>query len=410
MSFTMAAAPQYRGKQLWFFSLLATLALPISTARAQSFFYYDANGHSQGKVVCTEQSCEVFANSTSIGMVSSDGTAYDHDGNRLGHTSEYGQNWRPASFWIRPSLPENSESSADPQGWSLPLDEALQSDAVGGDVDRVQVRALQAAAIAYGLQQNFVSASDTDLHHRAGSRFVSARESDPDLKTVPAVIVYDADQNAYVMLHGIWVLAIGKASNSNQVTLWWPGSDQIETAVAPLTTVVQTLNTAGIVLPTNDSDRVQHLPVHAASEVSGGNATTGAICLSGDPRMRDMVADAMQSWREMKLDCSDAGNDLVLTVTPTGRWIAVLQDDDAHGWHFHNPKTAFEAIAVLRDRAGQELWRVRKESWTGRGDRTHVAREIAKSFKKFYAAYHPPSPRDSASAKPQSRSAIAGTP
>jgi hypothetical protein len=112
-----------------------------------------------------------------------------------------------------------------------------------------------------------------------------------------------------------------------------------------------------------------------------------------------MVADAMQSWREMKLDCSDAGNDLVLTVTPTGRWIAVLpdQDDGTRGWRFHYPKTAFEAVAVLRDRAGQELWWARKESWTGRGDRSRVAKDIAKSFRKFYAAYRP-QPHDSASA------------
>ncbi|HKD92669.1 MAG TPA: hypothetical protein VKB56_12215, partial [Terriglobales bacterium] len=315
-----------------------------------------------------------------------------------------------ANFWIRPTLPENSLSSADPEGWSLPLNEALRSDAMGGDVDRMQVRALQAAAIAYGLQQNFVSASDPELRHRATSHSASQHESDPEPKTVPAVVVNDAAQNAYVLLHGIWVLAIGKASNSNQVTLWWPGSDQIETAVAPLATVVQRLNAAGIVLPGSDVDRVQRLPVQEAGEVSGGDAAVGAVCLSGDPRMRDMIADAMQSWREMKLDCSDAGNDLVLTITPTGRWIAVLPDDDTRGWHFHYPKTAFEAIAVLRDRAGHELWWVRKESWTGRGDRSRVAKEIAKSFKKFYAAYHPPSPRDSARSSPASPGVIRDAP
>lgn len=379
----MAAWPQGGGTQRWIFGLVATAVLLLGwhSLAAQTLFYYDANGHAQGKVVCTDQACEVFASSTSIGKVTAQGTAYDETGYRIGHTSGYGQNWRPGNFWIRPELPAAPESSADPQGWAVPLQEALHSDAVGGDLDRQQLRALQAAAIRFGSQQKFVAASDPELQRRA-----SSHES-ADANTLPAVVVHDGNRNAYIMVRGVWVLAVGKASNSNQVTVWWPGSSAIETAVAPAATVSQTLAAAGIVL-SEESARVQRLPI-AVQAQNAQAAKETRLCISGDARLRAVIENEMQSWAQVKLDCSDAGNDLVLSVNPTGRWIAVLQADDATPVRIHYPSTAFEAVGVLRNRAGQELWWIRKEAWNGRGDRTHVAQQIAKAFKKFYSAYPP---------------------
>ena len=106
------------------------------------------------------------------------------------------------------------------------------------------------------------------------------------------------------------------------------------------------------------------------------------------PKLRGVVEDAIQSWHRLNLNCSDGGNDLVLSINPTGRWISVLQLEDEPS-RFRAPRTAFEAIAVLRNRAGQELWWVRKEAWNGRGDRTQVARQIVKAFKKFYSSHVP---------------------
>lgn len=384
MACTMAARQHLGGTQRLIVAATAVLALAAACS-AQTFFYYDANGHSQGKVVCTEQWCEVFASSTSIGKILADGTAYDQDGNRIGHTSQYGQNWRPGNFSIRPTLTSEAGSSADPSGWPVPLEEALRSDAVGGDVDRTQLRALQAAAIAYGAQHNFVSAADSELQRRAAA----PHQPSTDANTVPAIVVHDSDQNAFVMLRGVWVLTIGKASNSNQVTVWWPGADQVETAVIPLSSVMQALGAAGIVLAGNDANRVQHLTLRESRAlIATDNAAPSELCVSGDPKLRVIVEDAIEAWHRLKLNCSDAGNDLVLTVNPTGRWISVLQLEGEPS-RFRAPRTAFEAIGVLRDRAGQELWWVRKEAWNGRGDRTQVAQQIAKAFKKFYSAHLP---------------------
>jgi hypothetical protein len=200
------------------------------------------------------------------------------------------------------------------------------------------------------------------------------------------------------------VLAIGKASNANQVTVWWPGADQIETAVASLSEVVETLNAAGLSLSADEAPQIQHLPLRV-SATDSLNAKPATVCVSGDPRLRSIVQDAMRSWRGMQFTCSDAGNDLVLTVAPTGRWIAVMPlEEGTAPIHFHGPQTAFEAIAVLRDRAGQELWWAKKEAWTGRGDQTHVAQQIARSFRKFYSTYVPPQ-RAASLTKPGSGSA-----
>ena len=380
----MAARLHLGGTQRLTLIAIAVLLL-AAVSQTQTFFYYDANGHSQGKIVCTEQACEVFASSTPLGKVLTDGAAYDHEGYRVGYTSQYGQNWRPGNFSVRPELANNAESSADPHGWAVPLQEALRSDALGGDVDRTQLRALQAAAIAYGSQHNFVSAADSELQRRA----VAPHDNNRDSNTVPAIVVHDSDHNAYVMVRGVWVLAIGKASNSNQVTVWWPGADQVETAVAPLTDVMETLSSAGLVLSADDANRVQHLPVQDSQTIATANLPKpDQVCVGGDPKLRGIVEDAIQSWPNVKLNCTDGGNELVLNVNPTGRWISVLQLEDEPS-HFRPPRTAFEAIGVLRDRGGHELWWVRKEAWNGRGDRTHVAQQIAKAFKKFYAAYTP---------------------
>ncbi|MBV8208319.1 MAG: hypothetical protein JO041_16160 [Acidobacteria bacterium] len=366
-------------------SLAAALLFLPASAASQTFFYYDANGHSQGKIICADDACEVFANSTSLGRVAADGTAFDAGGTRLSQTADYGRNWRPGNFSVRPELPPQDESSADPEGWRVPLEEALHSDAIGGDLDRLQLRALQAASIAFGAQHDFVSAADAKLQRRAG-----ARDSFGDSNIVPALVVHDANQNAYIMLRGMWVLAIGKASNSNQATVWWPGSGRVDTAVAPLGSVVAALNAAGIVLSNDDSGRVQEVPLRAGSALSSAPAPAEpTLCVSGDPRLRGIVQDAIQAASHLTLECSDAGNDLVLSVNPTGRWIAVLQPDDPQPYHFRYPRTAFEAVGVLRTRAGRELWWVRKEAWNGRGDRARVAQQIARAFQKFYASYAP---------------------
>jgi hypothetical protein len=382
MSCTMAARQHLGGTQRLLLAAIAVLGLATASS-GQTFFYYDANGHSQGKVICTEGGCEVFASSTSLGMVLADGTAYDRDGYRVGYSSQYGQNWRPGNFSVRPALPAaEAGSSADPNGWPVPLQEALRSDSVGGDIDRVQIRALQAAAIAYGAQHNFVSAADAELQRRA----TAPHQPNVDATTVSAIVVHDSDQNAYVMVRGLWVLTIGKASNSNQVTVWWPSADQVETAVAPLTEVMQMLGAAGIVLSSDDANRVQHLTLREAR--AADYAPPSELCVSGDPKLRAMVEDAIEAWHRVKLNCSDAGNDMVLSVNPTGRWISVMQLEGEPS-RFRAPRTAFEAIGVLRDRAGQELWWVRKTAWNGRGDRTQVAQQIAKAFKKFYSAHAP---------------------
>lgn len=360
--------------------------LLASVSHSQTFFYYDSNGHSQGKVICTQQACEVFASSTSIGQVLADGTAYDHEGYRVDRTAEYGQNWRPGNFSVRPVLANDAVTSADPHGWAVPLQEALHSDALGGDLDRTQLRALQAAAIAYSSQHNFVSAADSELQRRAAAH----HENDPEANTVPAIVIHDSDHNAYVMIRGMWVLAFGKATNSNQVTLWWPGADRVETAVAPLSGVMETLNTMGLVLSEDDADRVQHLPLQSAERVAMADfAKPAEVCVSGDPKLRGIVEEAVQAWPAIKLNCSDGGNNMVLSVNPTGRWISVMQLEDEMPHFRYSPRTAFEAIGVLRDGTGHELWSVRKEAWNGRGDRTHVAQQIARAFKKFYSAYAP---------------------
>ncbi|HZU23222.1 MAG TPA: hypothetical protein VE998_10355 [Terriglobales bacterium] len=379
MAFTMAARRHLVGARPAINLAIAVVVL-VAAASGQTFFYYDANGHLQGKIGCTEQVCEVFAGGTALGSVTGDGTAFDAGGSRLGQTEEFGQNWRPGNFSVRPALPAEAHSSADPQGWAVPLEESLRSDAVGGDLDRAQLRALQAAATAYGWQHNFVSAADSELQRRASA----PHEANAGVNAVAAVVVHDSDHNAYIMVRGVWVLAVGKASNSNQVTVWWPGAEQVETAVAPLSAVVAKLNAAGIVLDADDSNRVQRVrvPQNAAGPFDAGRPAE--LCISGDPKLRSIVAESLASVRSLRLNCSDGGNDLVLSVNPTGRWIAVMQLDDEP--HFGLPRTAFEAIAVLHDRAGQELWWVRKEAWSGRSDRTRVAQQIAKAFRKFYAS------------------------
>lgn len=368
----------------WFFCSVATV-VPLLAAwlSAQTFSYYDANGHSQGKIFCDDVECEVTAGSTAIGRVTADGTAYDSEGNRVWQAPDYGRNWRPGNFWVRPELPKHAGPSRDPNGWAVPLEEALRGDAVGGDLDRLQVRALQAAAIAYGQQHKFVSASDADLWRHAAA----PHDNDPDANTVTTVVVHDADGNAYVMLRGICVLVIGRqnpAGGSGEVTLWWPGSDEMQEARGSFIEVTRTLAADGIVLASDDSNRVQHIPLRAITSSPLGSAN---ICVSGDPKLRPLVSRAMQEIRNLTLECSDAGNDLVLSVNATGRWIAVLPSDDGSSqFHYRYPHTAFEAVAVLRDRAGQELWWVCKEAWTGDNDRLRVARQIAKALKKFYSA------------------------
>src|SRR5437763_10351270 len=131
--------------------VFATIAVacwvPLALAAVpQKFLAYDAAGNNQGYVSCSSFACEVFTSaSTPLGSVRRNGLVTLR-GRERGYVAGYGENWRPADFWVRPAIEQATAEPGD--DWATALAVALSgADPTPPDEQhRLELMALQAVA------------------------------------------------------------------------------------------------------------------------------------------------------------------------------------------------------------------------------------------------------------------------
>jgi hypothetical protein len=357
--------------------VLATMVVacctPLVFATAvQKFLAYDAAGNSQGYVSCTVFTCDVFTSaSTHLGTVARNGQVMLR-GKRRGYVAGFGENWRPADFWVRPAADPVTPNPGD--DWVRALAAALSgADPTPRDEQhRLELMALQALATVFEVQNETISVT----------QLLSEQKTlEPHNATVP-VLVSPENAATEIMVRGLWVMAF-RPVDAKSYEVFWSCEHGIESERVSRSELLRGLSSLGVVVSANDR-QVEAVPVRAESRTPV--ATPGNLCLSGSPVLRSHLETMLRDWAGLPIRCEFGGNDLVLEIRPTGRWLPIV--DLSRGWKRKHPGTAFEAIAVLRDRSGSELWSVRKGSWEGHGlDRRAVAQQIAKAFTKFFDSF-----------------------
>src|SRR5438067_11435105 len=350
--------------------VLATIAVacwaPAAAATVpQKFLAYDAAGHNQGYVSCSSSACDVFTSaSTPLGSVRRNGLVTLR-GRERGYVASYGENWRPADFWVRPVVEQAAAEPGDDWATALALALSGADPTPRDEQHRLELMALQAVATVFEVQSDTISATQLISEQRAaGSRNAA----------IP-VLVSAEDAATEIMVRGLWVLAF-RPADAESYDVFWSGERGIESARVSRSELLRGLSSLGVIVGTSDH-QVESVPVRVEP---GAHSTAGAsnLCLSGSPVLRSHLETILRNWAGPTVRCEYDGNDLVLEVRPTGRWLPIAELNS--GPRRLRSNNAFEAVAVLRDRNGNELWAVGKGSWDGYGhERRDVGQEVAKA-------------------------------
>src|SRR5438067_5807938 len=352
---------------------VASWAPSALAAVPQKFLAYDAAGNNHGYVSCSASACDVFTSaSTPLGSVRRNGLVTLR-GRQRGYVASYGENWRPADFWVRPVVEQAAAVPGDDWATALALALSGADPTPRDEQHRLELMALQAVATVFEVQSDTISVT----------QLAAEQQALHDHNAAIPVLITAEDTATEIMVRGLWVLAF-RPADGQSYDVFWSGERGIESARVSRSELMRGLASLGVIVGTNDH-QVEAVPVrddpHAHKRAGASN-----LCVSGSPVLRSHVESMLRNLAGPPVRCDYDGNDLVLEVRPTGRWMPIA--DLNRGPKRQRQNNAFEAVAVLRDRNGTELWSVRKGSWEGYGhDRRVVAQQIAKAFTKFFGSF-----------------------